>query len=202
MGWREVARAGIRCGDFLVRLGNENVPISEIESIDREKCSGDAIEFRVTSEPSILLPIVYLECSNGSRDIRILGEVNGPQALRRLEHGLRMAVSEHPGLVHKDWVQLSQARIKTEKANLWSNLFKATKKQLELGAGFDVLTYLREKGAISIEKKYEMLGLTRRSSYLCMTFEAENKLLPVLAYVSTRVLPLYHKYENGQMRLM
>jgi len=202
MGWREAAKGGIKCGEFLVRLIREHAPYPEIESVEKETGYGEGVEFEVSCGHQIRIPLSYVSFESGSRDVRVCDEIEGTQALRRLEHGLRMSVYKVPSETGVDWAELSQARINLRKPNKWSNLFKANRQQLEQGAGFDVLGFLEEHGALRTGKKQDLIGEGQRATYLCVVFPSSNLLVPVLAYVATRILPLSMEYAGPQRPLL
>lgn len=189
----------IKCGEFSVVNTEERHHFDGIQSISGERCSAEGHLFTAQAQDA-LLPIYYLECMNGDRDIRVTGEIQGSKAIRRLEHGLRMTICPTAGREDMHWVQLSQARIKNPNT-MWSNLYKGTRKQLQAGAGFDVLEFLKASGAIELGKKKDVLTSRDKGNYFVMLFEREKIILPILAYVCTRVLPLYNKYSGDQLKL-
>jgi superfamily I DNA/RNA helicase len=110
----------------------------------------------------------------------------------RLVDRLRLGIKtlENGDLV----MELRQARFTTGK---WSNRFRATRGQLETGAGFDVPDLLRELGALRTGSKEDVYGETNRNRLqYCVTFAEGNTAVPLAAYAAVTVLPLLNGYRQ------
>lgn len=165
----------------------------EGQTTNREQASGWASIYEVTGPDDLRLEcadITWDDCSSPQRDVRTLERHGSPQRFDRLCHGLRLAV--HPaGSLH--FVELRQARMKSDD---WSNLYYATPEELDDGAATKVARTLRAVGAHEVGTREAVLGDTgRRRRFLCATFDAEANLVPVVAYVVTRVLPVLHRVQ-------
>lgn len=73
----------------------------------------------------------------------------------------------------------------------------ASQKELDEGAGLNVRTALVQAGARQIGTKVQLLheAGTRRN-YLCAIFPVEERLVPVVAFLLTRVLPLQRAWRQ------
>lgn len=174
--------------------------IREGQTIDGVTCSGKAAVFRAQNRRGIDLFVADIAWDNGERDVRAIKDVKGPRPVRRLEHGLRMGVAQLDR--GKVWVELSQARLKRQGVGVWSNLTKASWKQLDSGSKTQAAEILREAGALQLGKRASLLGPSgTRSNYLVAIFDDDNHLGLAVVYVLTRVLPLAHGYSGPQLSL-
>lgn len=129
---------------------------------------------------------MFPEC----KDIRCLEySVDTPDILHRLTHGLRMVVYYSP-VMQKEWVELSQARVKNGACPLWSNLMRATHEQLMAGSGLDIRSALTDHDASYGTREKVLRDKNRRRGYFCAAFAPGNREAPLMAYAFTRVLPL------------
>lgn len=78
----------------------------------------------------------------------------------------------------------------------WSNLFVPTRQQLDEGAGMDVEKALFDAGASAYGTRAEVLGETGRTrNQMCVTFrDSEGDLVPIVAHIATRVLPVLRSF--------
>ena len=156
----------------------------------RDPVMGEAQVYQATLHNQVKLEINDVTWGTGDRDVRCLNCSPGTsEALQRLGHGrLRLSVKHFD----KDtlWVELSQARLDSDRGENWSNLYKATIEELTEGAGISVRRVLEGLGA-EVDRREQLLGDVRsRRLYLCATFPKESNHLPAICYVLTRVLPL------------
>jgi hypothetical protein len=86
------------------------------------------------------------------------------------------------------FVELTQARLNLGE---WSNVFKASRDELDLGAGLDVASCLLELGAECVDTREAAMGdETGRRTFLCAVFRERSSIVPAAAYVLTRIAPL------------
>jgi hypothetical protein len=113
-------------------------------------------------------------------------EVTSPVALlQRLSGSLRLSILRAGTVAY---CELRQAQ---RKGDRWANLFKATHGELDEGAGISVARELRAGGAIDVGTREQLIGDDGpRRSYLCATFDPEDRHTPVLAFLLTRAMPL------------
>lgn len=124
------------------------------------------------------------------KDVRCLAYTEDtPVILHRLTHGLRMVINFSAD-IQKEWVQLSQARIKDAAIPHWSNLVCATDAQLCAGAGMDVRAALSSCGAVYGTRERILSNDNNKRNYYCAAFVENNVEAPLVAYGLTRVLPL------------
>ena len=167
-------------GAFVIRLQDEDVPASGQDATGTAT-DGRSRVFEVTGPDDLRLLVRDTTWDTGERDLAVHDRCDAPQRFDRLVSGSRLTVQ--PGLV-----ELRQARMKP---GGWSNLFKADLAELDDGAGTDVATALRDAGATDVGTREEVLGDTgRRRSFVVATF-ADGREVPVVAYVLTRVAPVW-----------
>jgi hypothetical protein len=182
------------CGDVTIRDLGKVLYVSEGQTVSRVSATGSQRLFDVTGRgPIIKIKIAFTTWDNGEQDVRAI-EVQGPQAVRRLEKGaLRLGIKVFDR--HDANVELRQARVKVETQNFWSNLYSATPEQLDEGAGFNAFSILRSAGAKKIGTKEDLLGCSDKTrGRLCAVFQKDNSMFPVVVFALTRVLPLRNHY--------
>ena len=82
-------------------------------------------------------------------------------------------------------------RITRSSPRTWSSVFKASLDELRLGAGLDIKAALESFGARAVGTKAEVFAATgTHQNYLCATFPPGAHLVPIAAYVLTRIAPL------------
>jgi len=164
-------------------------------TVSGQECECVCTLYDIFAQQDAYLMVLNIVWDNGERDVRAI-EVAGPDDLLSLGSGrLRLAVQE---LEHSTagnlYSILRQARIK-QKPSKRSNLYKATVPELNQGAGIDVPRTLLEAGAIKVGTKKNLLGCMDQTQEMqCVIFPRDNELIPVLAFVLTRVCPLIKEY--------
>ena len=178
----------IKCGPVVATWVGER-RIKTGYTCSGEKAAATVYIFRIDVPEDGVLELGYCIWSNGERDVRILEASNVCRALRRLEHGLRQGVHANG---RRDWVELSQARLKNEE---WSNTFKANRAELDAGAGLGASRLLSKFGATAVGTKERILSdRGRKRGYLCAVFKKNSIEVPITAYLLTRVLPILNGY--------
>ncbi len=72
-------------------------------------------------------------------------------------------------------------------------MFRASQEELDRGAGVGTVVTLRNFGATDIGPRQVLLGdTTNRRLYWCVVFPPDAGLIPLVAYVLTRVAPLHY----------
>ncbi len=166
-------------------------------TVGGRKLDADVYVYKLEHKTGWHLHIALFQFSNSSIDVRCTRHSEyTPPRLRRLVHGLRMPVyiaDQQDEREHLYWSQLSQARPKFDDSS-WSNLEKATEKQLDEGAGFGVRKFLIESaGIIDFGTREAVLGHTNnKRNYLCALYKLDPQNAPLACYIITRVLPLTH----------
>lgn len=183
---RSTPADGIQLGDFEVRATGETRNL-EGETATGARSRGRAVVYRVTGPGGIGLDVSDVRWANGDRDVRVLGRHVSPQVFDRLRQGLRLGVHRHRQLL---FVELGQARLKDED---WSNIFQADSQELAEGAGVDVRAVLLDLGAGRVDtREHGLSDRGHRRNWLCAVFGEADHLVPVAAYVLTRIAPLAH----------
>jgi hypothetical protein len=181
-------RINLRVGPLLLRY-KRRTPIKSSPIGGKPKV-GSAWLYELLSPEDWNITLAYVEFDHNKRDIRCLEySETAPDVLHRLTHGLRMAVYRDVNK-KKDWIELSQARLKDQIRPKWSNLRCASGAELSKGAGFDLGAKLRKMGASFGPREKIIKDNSRRRYYFCATFPYNDHRIPLIAYTATRVLAL------------
>lgn len=165
-------------------------------TVGRKKSVGRIIPFHVTND-KIDLRIGYTVFLNGERDIRTLEVLKEFNTFGRLVHGLRLAIQPVPGGHQELYAELRQALPK-DAFDKHETLHPTTSEvDLDQGAGLSVFEELKKVG-VQVGTKQELLGEAgKRGPYLCIRFQKDNLWAPVIAYITTRVLPISRGYSGS-----
>ena len=178
----------ISIGDFDFQGPTERNKDVFGQSPDKIQTTGTANLYLVSGPENIEVILQDTKWKDGTRSITAR-ETQGNAAIERLERGLALGIRSHGSL---QFFELRQARITdVGAAKPWSQCFKADMTQLNRGAGMNVSKALEEHGAAGIGTKEDLLGETnRRKKMLCVTFPESAHIVPCLAYLLSRVIPL------------
>jgi hypothetical protein len=158
---------------------------------------GTARVYEVDKSDEWKIQVSDVEWSSGARNIQTMGPcTTAPKPIRRLEHGLRMSVYKQDK--NHLYVELSQARVDIDGGTGWSNIYMATMKQLDKGAGIKkgVEKYLKPYG-VEIGDRDSIVGWgDSHKNYLYASFPRESTHVPIICYTITRILPLCYLYEG------
>jgi hypothetical protein len=123
--------------------------------------------------------------ANGDRDIVATERHDSPQRFDTLVERLRLPVVARGGAFY---VELRHVRLKP---NGRGNLFAPDEAELDAGAGMVVAEELRRHGAMRVDTREALLGDSGRTRQrLGALFPEEADLVPLVAYVCTRVAPV------------
>ncbi len=177
----------VALGEFVI----EEIPGGLVvtgETTAGVRARGEAVTYPVRGPRGTALTVADIRWANGERDVRTLDRHVSPQTLDRLKQGLRLGVHGHGGRLVVD---LAQARLKE---GHWSNLYRATWEELDHGAGISVREALSELRADELGTREAVLAdASRRRNYLCALFAVGRPLVPIGAYVLTRVAPIVRR---------
>lgn len=191
--------AVLQYGPFQLGTVAEARRLAPQPTISGVRTAGSARVFTATDQQGTTLEIAYIVWDNDEREVRALTITAPDQAVRLLEGGRRrLGIQPYRDDPQQAVIELSQARIKAQGESGWSNLFMASQEELDEGAGLDVCAALVQAGARQSGTKAQLLheGGTRRN-YLCAIFPAEQRLVPVVAFLLTRVLPLQRTWRKA-----
>ena len=161
----------------------------------RKKSIGRIIPFHVTDD-KIDLRIGYAIFINGERDIRTLEVQKEFNTFGRLKHGLRLSILPIPNDSHTFYIELKQAIPKNSFEK--HETLHPTRSELDLdtGAKLSVFTELLKVGA-EVGTKQELIGDDKKTALnLCARFSKENMWAPIIAYTTTRILPISWGYKG------
>jgi len=149
------------------------------------RSDGAAKVYEVVAADGLHLTVHDTTWRNGERDICARERHDSPSRYDKLVDRLRLTVNTDPDGCRID---LRQARIRDGRPRLVT----AAPDELTLGAGLDLVSWLRGRGAVVGTR--EELGLSHgrdpHRRRLAVRFAAEDTLLPVAVYALTRIAPV------------
>lgn len=168
----------------------------EGHTASRKIFTGKVIPFHVADD-KIDIRLGYVIFINRERDIRVLSVQKEFDTFGRLKHGLRLTIQAVPDSPRNFYAELKQAfpHNSFEK----HETLHPTINELDLdgGAGLSVFGELRKYGA-EVGTKHDLIGDEGRTAmYLCARFSKENLWAPVVAYTTTRILPISVGYTGA-----
>jgi hypothetical protein len=185
--------------NFLI-LGTLTIQQRDEESyqsytVSKKKSIGKIIPFHVTGD-KIDLRVGYAIFINGERDIRTLEVQKEFNTFGRLLHGLRLSMLPVPNDPHMLYIELKQAIPKNsfeKHETLHPTRFES---DLDAGARLSVFNELKKAGA-EVGTKLELIGDDKKTSLnLCALFPKDNIWAPIVAYATTRILPISWGYKG------
>jgi hypothetical protein len=161
-----------------------------IEHVDGETCeqvqsSGRGALYEVGDGGGMRLSVRYTRWDNRERDVVATVRHDSPQAFDTLIERLRLPITRR-GTDH--YAELRHVRLKP---NGRGNLFTPSVEELDAGAGVCVEDELLRHGAIRVGTREQLLADTGGTrGRLGVLFPPENEIVPVIAFVCTRVAPV------------
>tara|TARA_X000001036_G_scaffold233908_1_gene218396 strand:- start:258 stop:3569 length:3312 start_codon:yes stop_codon:yes gene_type:complete len=147
------------------------------------------IKAEIFANPSIQLDVELLVTDYGESWIHAVDAHDSPRYIHRLVHGLRPGIYDVPGKEQQSFIELRQAQIVDDPA--WPKIRKVSLKELNDHAEVDVSELFGLHGALTVDTRENAYGETNnRKTDLCVTFNKTNTIIPLAAYVLTRVAPL------------
>ena len=171
----------------------------ESYTVSKKRSIGRIIPFLVVTDDRIDLRIGYVIFINGERDVRTLEVQKEFKIFGRLIHGLRLAIQPMPNDTRRLYAELRQV-FQKESFDKHETL-RPTMSGIDLdqGAGLSVFEELKKAGA-EVGTKNELLDETgKRSPYLCVRFSKANLWAPIVAYTTTRILPISRGYSGSSL---
>jgi hypothetical protein len=141
--------------------------------------------YEVSGPGGLRLTVRDTRWDNGERDVVASERHDSPQRFDTLVERLRLPVAQRGGDLY---AELRHVRLKP---NGRGNLFAPSEKELDGGAGVQVARELRRHGALRVGTREDLLGDEGRTrGRLGMRVPHDAEVLPVIAYVLTRVGPV------------
>jgi len=185
--------------NFLI-LGTLTIQQRDEESyqsytVSKKKSIGMIIPFHVTGD-KIDLRVGYAIFINGERDIRTLGVQKEFNTFGRLLHGLRLSILPVPNDSHILYIELKQAIPKNSFEKHETLHPTRSESDLDAGARLSVFNELKKAGAV-VGTKLELIGDDKKTSLnLYARFPKGNLWVPIVAYTTTRILPISLGYKG------
>lgn len=179
-------KSDLAMNEFVIHPAEGTESRSDLVTLSGVKSDAQVTVWPVSGPEGERFLIHDIAFENGERHVRCGSRCDSPEQWDRLVGRLRQGVYEtDDGRFRMD---LRQARWKD---NGWSNRFQATRSQLEKGAGLDVFEFLQGWDAVECGTRGEVLGETgRKRNETCVVFSGEERIVPIVAYVATTLLPL------------
>jgi hypothetical protein len=202
--WLFVLEEGIQMETEVITLGAITIrqrpeKIFEGHTTSRKIFTGRIIPFQVTDDTIDIL-IAYAIFINGERDIRTLDVQKEYNTFGRLKHGLRLSITPVPENPRRLYTELRQAFPKYEFDKHETLHPTISELDLDDGAGLSVFGELRKYGA-DVGTKHDLIGDEGRTAlHLCACFPKDNIWVPIIAYTTTRVLPISLGYTGSPLR--
>ena len=182
--------------DVILSRNGEVIPI-EGQTIRGIESVATGSEYSLLTNYGWTMRLAYLYWENGEREMRALDCNSTDHRMHDMCNRLRMSVSEvenNPGLA---WMELSQARLKSESEPIRTTKKKASAIEFLEGAGGIVPGREFERLGAGFGTRQELMGENgRRRGYLCTTFPMNDTVVPAVAFVLARVLPVWNRYAD------
>jgi hypothetical protein len=157
----------------------------EWTAVDGDPQSAEIDVYAVLGPRGLRLELGDLRSSSDLREIRLVNAFESSQDLKDIENRLRMPVHRNPRGRHVFLPATERRRgQRPGRAQVdWQSLDEASR--------VNVRTLLRKHGAIEMGTKAAVLRTDERPrNLLCCLFRESDALLPLVAFLATRVLPL------------
>jgi hypothetical protein len=188
----------MKLGVFTVLI-DDAVRSVHARTLENVEADGLATTFGVIG-PKTELRVADIRWETGDRDVRTLEISRGAGTFGRLLRGGRIGIYEadfEPYAVDVAWFELTvmkanpqAGRLPTAKKANYADLVKAA-------GGIDVWLEMALAGAESLGPRNQLLADdTNRRNYTVVTFPGGNEIVPTVAYVLTRVIPLSRRYSG------
>ena len=143
----------------------------------------------IFANPNIQLDVELLITNYGESWIHAVDAHDSPRFIHRLVHGLRPGIYDVPGEENQSFIELRQAQIVDDLD--WPKVRKVSLEELNDGAEVSIAELFGLHGALTVDTRENAYGETNnRRTDLCVTFHKKNTIIPLAAYVLTRVAPL------------
>jgi len=175
---------------------DEDIAEFEGQSISGVKCLAGGYSYSLLTNYGWTMQLAYLHWENGEREVRALNCNSTEHRMHDMCNRLRMSVSEVDSGSNQAWMELSQARLVSRSDPIRTTKKKATEGEFLEGApGIPPRRELEKLGA-KLGTRNELLGdAGKRRSYLCTVFPSEDIVVPAVAFVLARTLPVWNRYE-------
>ena len=186
--------------DDVLTLGTLTIQQRDEESYQsytasKKKSIGKIIPFHITDNKIDLL-VGYALFINGERDIRTLEVQKEFNTFGRLVYGLRLSILPAPNDPRMVYVELKQAIPKNSFEKHETLHPTRSESDLDAGARLSVFNELKKAGAV-VGTKLELIGDNKKTSLnLCACFPKDNLWVPIVAYTTTRILPISWGYKG------
>lgn len=178
----------LEVGEFPLRPLGRSIKL-EGETASGAEASGRGDLYELTGPEGLHLTLRHTRWETGEQDVVACERHQSPERFDTLVERLRLAVLDYGS----PYVELRQGRLRS---NGRAGLFNADLAELDAGAGVAVAEALRRHGATEIGTRRELLHDEGRTANRCgALFEEQARLVPVLAYVLTRVAPVARRVE-------
>jgi len=179
----------------LILARSDDVCDFEGQSIRGVECCAEGLTYLLSTNYGWEMDLAYLHWQSGEREVRATCCNSREPRMHNMCNRLRVSVNEAEDDPTRSWMELMQARLDDR-----SNPDRPTKKKatavelLEGAGGLHPSQVFRKLGA-SFGTRAEVLGDTSsRRDISCVAFPGGNLLVPPIAFVLTRVLPVWNRY--------
>lgn len=190
----------IEIGGLTVRSTDETLLLKG-RSPDGTESTGRAARFLVKGRRNRELSLGHIRWRTGEVEVAVIDAVKFPELLplSPIGHDAAPRLVLAPVTARRRACDLGQARWLPEGDPAGFAIVDATEDDLNDGAGVDVRDLLEQAGCVAFGSRKELLGsrdAARRR--LCAVFPNRNDIVPVVAFVVTRCLPLLNGVAAGR----
>ena len=176
--------AAVHVGELALTALGRTVPV-EGETPEGLASVGRGRLYEIDDGAGLRLTVRDTSWQNGERDVVAVERHRSPQRFDTLVERLRLPVTQRGEDLY---AELRQVRLKP---NGRGNLFAASETELSDGAGVPVARELLRHGALLVGTREELLGDDGRTRHRWgVRFPPQAEMVPVVAYVCTRVGPV------------
>lgn len=183
VGGEETIRTA--AGFAITRAGEIELDVKQTPRREHD-VSARADEYTVVHRDGHVMTVRCVRAVNGEQWIEAR-DIESDSALMRSLEGRRRLTIE----VTADGLGSCVMKIVEPVGDAWTTLRSASAERLDEASGTSVEAELRRVGALEVGTRQHVLGETGRTrGLMCATFDIQDALVPVLAFLLTRVSPL------------
>lgn len=186
----------MQLGPFTLLI-DESVRSVHARTLENVEADGVATTFGLTG-PRTELRVADIMWETSDRDVRLLEISRGAGKFGRLLRGGRIGVYEAdfaPYAIDVGWFELTIMKANPKPGRLPTARKASYEQAVDASGGIDVWLALSRAGAESLGPRSQLLADdSNRRNYLAVTFPSGSGLVPAVAYVLTRVIPLHRGY--------
>jgi hypothetical protein len=174
---------------------NGDVEPFEGQTIQGADSIAGAFQYSLLTNYGWTMRLAYLHWENGEREMRALDCNSTEHRMHDMCNRLRMSISAVDGNAGLAWMELSQARLIDAGDPIRTTKKLASEAEFMEGAGgIAPRSAFVRLGARFGTRQEVMADGSRRRGYLCVAFPHDDAVVPAVAFILARVLPVWNQY--------